>query len=125
MSRSWLSLVTVSSSSYSVHSEYTLCPPATSTLVERAFSQSELFVRLHRARISDNLLCHFMLAGCNRLNVTHCVTVMYLDTRVLANVAKSQQKNLLGSNTAKHATKTSIVCCLRGVVTTGGTERIN
>jgi len=47
-----------------VHSEYTLCPLATSTLVERAFSRSELFVRLHRARISDNLLSQFMLAGC-------------------------------------------------------------
>jgi len=44
--------------------EFTFSPPATSAPVKRIFSQGGLFVRPHRARLSDKVLCQLMLAKC-------------------------------------------------------------
>jgi len=45
--------------------EFTFSPPATSAPVKRIFSQCGLFVRPHRARLSDKVLCQLMFAKCN------------------------------------------------------------
>jgi len=72
-------------SAYSVRSEYTFCPPVTSSSpAERAFSHGGSFVRPHRAQISNSLLCQLMLAKCN------CMTVMCLDMGVFVSETMSR-----------------------------------
>ena len=45
--------------------ESVFCTPCTSAPVERIFSHGGLFIRPHRAKVSDQLLCDLMLAKCN------------------------------------------------------------
>ena len=44
----------------------TFCAPATSAPVKRIFSQDGLFIRPHRARLGDELLCQLILSKCNK-----------------------------------------------------------
>ena len=46
--------------------EYVFCIPATSAPVKRVFSHGGLFMRPHRARLGDKLLCQLMVAKCNK-----------------------------------------------------------
>ena len=45
---------------------FRLCTLSMSAPVERIFSHGGLFIRPHRAKMSDQLLCDLMLAKCNR-----------------------------------------------------------
>lgn len=73
---------------------YAFCPRAKSAPVERRFSHCGLFVRSHQARIGRTFQFQLTLAKCNRCSLLHCLTVICLDTRVLANVPVSG-KNVL------------------------------
>jgi len=73
---------------------YVFCPRAKSAPVERRFSHCGLFVRWHQARIGHTFQFQLTLAKCNRCSLLHCLTVICLDTRVLANVPVSG-KNVL------------------------------
>jgi hypothetical protein len=45
--------------------EHVFCDPCTSGLVERVFSRGGIFVRSHRASISDRVLCDLMMSKCD------------------------------------------------------------
>jgi hAT family C-terminal dimerisation region len=45
--------------------EHVFCGPCTSAPVERVFSHSGIFVRPHRASLSDRVLCDLMMSKCN------------------------------------------------------------
>lgn len=47
--------------------ERIFCTPCTSAPVECVFSHGGLFIRPHRAKMSDQLLCDLMLAKCNAI----------------------------------------------------------
>lgn len=46
--------------------EKVFCTPCTSAVVERVFSYGGLFMRPHRARLGDKVLCDLMMARCNQ-----------------------------------------------------------